>query len=213
MPVFQKNKFPSKGHANTFAARYRAAMAKHPFALFGLPFLAVIIGGSFVLTPATAIRYERHDRKVRQMTREEELNVGKGRRKVDIREEYYVSLRWPVADEQCFEIPTSNDFVSETRGQGPGQLGTETGEAAQGRNRWNLVIVPRLGNDWAESGHGCHPRRSNFATLEWRDTLPSTAPSRRSHDASPRPDGTKYGLARLPSSGTSAVKGKGGVEA
>jgi len=153
MPVFQKNKFPSKGHANTFAARYRAAMAKHPFALFGLPFLAVIIGGSFVLTPATAIRYERHDRKVRQMTREEELNVGKGGRKVDIREEYYVSLLLPVADEQCFEIPTSNDFVSETRGQGPGQLGAETGEAAQGRNRWNLVIVSRLGNDWAESGH------------------------------------------------------------
>ncbi|KXX79245.1 Cytochrome c oxidase assembly protein cox16, mitochondrial, partial [Madurella mycetomatis] len=49
----------------------------------------VIVAASFVLTPATAIRYERHDRKVRQMTREEELGVGKGGRKVDIREEYY----------------------------------------------------------------------------------------------------------------------------
>lgn len=54
--------------------------------------MAVIIGGSFVLTPATAIRYERQDRKVRQLSREEELGVGKMGRKVDIREEYYVSL-------------------------------------------------------------------------------------------------------------------------
>lgn len=70
-------------------------MAKHPFFLFGLPFMAVIIGGSFVLTPATAIRYERYDRKVRQMTKEEELGVGKQRRKVDIREEYYVGSLLP----------------------------------------------------------------------------------------------------------------------
>ena len=67
-------------------------MAKRPFLLFGLPFLAVMIGGSFVLTPATAIRYERHDRKVRQLTKEEELSVGRNKRKVDLKEEYYVSF-------------------------------------------------------------------------------------------------------------------------
>lgn len=67
-------------------------MQKRPFLLFGLPFMAVIIGGSFVLTPATAIRYERYDRKVRQMTREEELGVGKAGRRVDLREEYFVSV-------------------------------------------------------------------------------------------------------------------------
>jgi nitric oxide synthase oxygenase domain/subunit len=65
-------------------------MNKHPFLTFGLPFLAVVIAGSFVLTPATAVRYERHDRKVRQMTKEEELNVRRAPRKVDMREEYYV---------------------------------------------------------------------------------------------------------------------------
>jgi len=90
MPAFTRKPYPSQANTNTFAARYRRAMSKHPFALFGLPFLFVIIGGSFVLTPATAIRYERHDRKVRQMTREEELSVGKGSRRVDMREEYYV---------------------------------------------------------------------------------------------------------------------------
>lgn len=93
MGVFPKKKYVSSSEANTFAARYRAALAKRPFLLFGLPFVSIIVAGSFVLTPATAIRYEKHDRKVRQMTREEELGVGRQGRKVDIRDEYYVSRR------------------------------------------------------------------------------------------------------------------------
>ena len=48
-----------------------------------------MVAGSFFLTPATALRYERHDRKVRQLSKEEELGIGKDRRKVDINEEYY----------------------------------------------------------------------------------------------------------------------------
>jgi cytochrome c oxidase assembly protein subunit 16 len=92
MAVFPSRKYISKERANTFGAKYRALMAKHPFLLFGLPFMTVIVGASFVLTPATAVRYERYDRKVRQMTREEELGVGKSGRKVDIREEYYVRV-------------------------------------------------------------------------------------------------------------------------
>ena len=90
--TFQSRKYRSAADLNTFGARYRAMMAKRPFLLFGLPFMSVIVGASFVLTPATAIRYERHDRKVRQMTRDEELGVGKAGRKVDIREEYFVCL-------------------------------------------------------------------------------------------------------------------------
>jgi len=89
MAVFQNRKYRAAGASSTIGARYRAMMAKRPFLLFGLPFMSIIVAASFVLTPATAIRYERHDRKVRQMTREEELGVGKGGRKVDIREEYY----------------------------------------------------------------------------------------------------------------------------
>ncbi|EGX91089.1 short chain dehydrogenase/reductase family oxidoreductase, putative [Cordyceps militaris CM01] len=89
MPTFQSKKFRSAGESNAMGARYRAVMSKRPFLMFGLPFLAVIIAGSFVLTPATAIRYERHDRRVRQMTRDEELNVRRSARKVDMREEYY----------------------------------------------------------------------------------------------------------------------------
>ncbi|KAH6648757.1 cytochrome c oxidase assembly protein COX16-domain-containing protein [Truncatella angustata] len=89
MTVFQNKKFRGASDAGTFAAKYRAAMAKRPFLLFGLPFMSVIVAGSFVLTPAAAVRYEKHDRRVRQMTRDEELGVGKGGRKVNMKDEYY----------------------------------------------------------------------------------------------------------------------------
>lgn len=90
MPVFPTRRYRPASHANTLPAKYRAALAKHPFALFGLPFIATMVLGSFFLTPATALRYERHDRKVRQLTKEEELGIGKDKRKIDLREEYYV---------------------------------------------------------------------------------------------------------------------------
>ena len=94
MPIFASKKFTASSQPSTFATRYRAALAKHPFILFGLPFLATMVLGSFFLTPAAALRFERHDRKTRQMTRDEEMSfLGKEKRKVDIREEYYVSLR------------------------------------------------------------------------------------------------------------------------
>ncbi|MCJ1277729.1 Cytochrome oxidase assembly [Puttea exsequens] len=49
-----------------------------------------MVAGSFVITPATALRYERHDKKVRQLSKAEELGIGKDRRRAfDINEEYY----------------------------------------------------------------------------------------------------------------------------
>ncbi|KAK8061287.1 hypothetical protein PG994_007653 [Apiospora phragmitis] len=89
MAVFPNNKFRRASETNTLAAKYRALMAKRPFLLFGLPFMSIIVAGSFVLTPATAVRYEKHDRRVRQMTRDEELGVGKAGRKVNLKDEYY----------------------------------------------------------------------------------------------------------------------------
>ncbi|KAK8164925.1 cytochrome c oxidase assembly protein COX16-domain-containing protein [Phyllosticta citrichinensis] len=89
MGVFQTRKFRGSAGENVFAAKYRVLMQKHPFLLFGLPFLATMVAGSFFLTPATALRYERHDRKVRTMSKEEELGLGQERRRVDMKEEYY----------------------------------------------------------------------------------------------------------------------------
>ncbi|KAI0883854.1 cytochrome c oxidase assembly protein COX16-domain-containing protein [Annulohypoxylon maeteangense] len=89
MGVFQAKKFRGSSDTGTFAAKYRIWMAKRPFLLFGLPFMTVIVAGSFVLTPATAIRYEKHDRRVRQLTREEELGISKSARRVNMKDEYY----------------------------------------------------------------------------------------------------------------------------
>jgi len=110
MAVFSNKKFRSSKDLNTIAARYRVALSKHPFALFGLPFIVTMVAGSFFLTPATAIRYEKHDRKVRRMSKEEELGIGKDKRKVDMKEEYYVSyfrslgiIEW-LADYDCRDL-------------------------------------------------------------------------------------------------------------
>ena len=89
MPEFQSKTFRPSSYQNTLGAFYRKNLGRHPFLLFGLPFIFTMVAGSFILTPATALRYERHDRKVKQMSKEEELGIGKGRRRVDINEEYY----------------------------------------------------------------------------------------------------------------------------
>lgn len=80
------------GH-NTVGAQYRRLLAKHPFALFGLPFIVSVVAGSFFLTPATALRYEKNGRKVKRLSQDEAMGLGKNSRKVDLNEEYYVSLR------------------------------------------------------------------------------------------------------------------------
>ena len=91
MPTFPSRPFrySSAATAHTLPARYRRALKTHPFLLFGLPFLATVVGASFALTPATAIRYERHDRKQRMLSEEESLGLGRDRRRVDAKEEYY----------------------------------------------------------------------------------------------------------------------------
>ena len=81
MPTFQSNPFRgTRASANTLGERisstYRRHLARHPFALFGLPFLSIIVLSSFLLTPVTALRYERHDRKHRAVTHSEAMELG-----------------------------------------------------------------------------------------------------------------------------------------
>ncbi|PYH97762.1 cytochrome c oxidase assembly protein cox16 [Aspergillus ellipticus CBS 707.79] len=108
MPVFQAKTFRRATSASStigerIGAAYRNCLPRHPFLLFGLPFIAVIVAGSFALTPAAALRYERYDRKVKQLSQEEAINLGlrgpdgeegikrNPRRRIvgDEREEYY----------------------------------------------------------------------------------------------------------------------------
>ncbi|KAH7341985.1 cytochrome c oxidase assembly protein COX16, partial [Rhizoctonia solani] len=48
-----------------------------------------MVGGSFALSTFTQTRYDLQEKKVSQMSKEEELHMSKNRRHVDIREEYF----------------------------------------------------------------------------------------------------------------------------
>jgi cytochrome c oxidase assembly protein subunit 16 len=90
--------------------KFNRSIKKNP-ALFGVPFVLLMIAASYGLTTFTQTRYELHDQKVKQVwsnfivfafshamrvvsqvTKEQELGLKKNRKKFDIREEYFVSL-------------------------------------------------------------------------------------------------------------------------
>lgn len=64
---------------------------QRPFALFGLPFLGLVVFSSFALSTFTQTRYDLNDSKTKALSKEEELGMSKDRKRIDIREEYYVS--------------------------------------------------------------------------------------------------------------------------
>ena len=74
---------------NSKRLRLNRTINKHPLLLFGLPFMAIILGSSFLLTPFTQIRFDHNDQKIKQLSKEDELKIKRGRKKLDIREEYY----------------------------------------------------------------------------------------------------------------------------
>lgn len=43
--------------------------------MFGLPFVGTMVAGSFFLTPATAVRYEKHDRKTHMLDTQTALGL------------------------------------------------------------------------------------------------------------------------------------------
>ena len=57
MPTFQAKPYGKKGTFDPLAAKVK----KRPFILFGLPFIAIIVGGSFGLSQLTQTRYDHRD--------------------------------------------------------------------------------------------------------------------------------------------------------
>lgn len=86
-------KFRSKKEQAAFdaslAGRYVKGLRTHSFLLFGLPFLTFMGLASYWFSSFTAVRYERRDRKVQELSEEEILKVNTKKRNVDIKEEYY----------------------------------------------------------------------------------------------------------------------------
>lgn len=87
-------KFQSqKAAPNEVQKAYQASVRRHPFLMFGLPFIAMVVAGSFILSPVTAQRYDVDDRKRRFSNKQEKFDTtGLKRRKFDATEEYYVGL-------------------------------------------------------------------------------------------------------------------------
>ncbi|KAF9460679.1 cytochrome c oxidase assembly protein COX16-domain-containing protein, partial [Collybia nuda] len=77
--------FPSKPLRTSTLSQ---VIRKYP-GLFGVPFLLIMVGASYGLSTFTQTRYDMHDQKVKQVTKEQELNLDRNRKKFDIREEYF----------------------------------------------------------------------------------------------------------------------------
>lgn len=67
----------SNPHIATVSARYRRLLHRNPFLSFGLPFILTVVAGSFFLTPATAVRYERFDRKNHMLDQNEAMEASR----------------------------------------------------------------------------------------------------------------------------------------
>lgn len=81
MPTFDSKPFKGSGSAGEgweerVTNFYRKQVNKRPFVMFGLPFISIMVAASFLLTPATALRYERHDRKHREVSQNEAMELG-----------------------------------------------------------------------------------------------------------------------------------------
>lgn len=96
--------------------KYSTQLKKHPFLLFGLPFMASLFFASLYLSEFTSIRYKNRDERVQMITEEEALKSSSAnRRKVDMREEFYVSkiailIRPEILTQMCLETAATGRF-------------------------------------------------------------------------------------------------------
>lgn len=100
---------------------------RRPFFMFGLPFISILVLGSFALSSFTQTRYDLRNSKVQTLSQEEALKMDKKRKKVDIREEYWRLQAKDVVDGDSWE----NKRVPRLPGQGEwGDMSTTSGQKA-----------------------------------------------------------------------------------
>ena len=97
MPTFDSKPLSASSAASgsnraNLLARLTPQVRRRPVLLFGLPFVLTIVAGSYGLSSLTQTRYDYNATKVQSMSKQEELGMRKDRRRVDIREEYFVRL-------------------------------------------------------------------------------------------------------------------------
>ncbi|KAI8643209.1 cytochrome c oxidase assembly protein COX16-domain-containing protein [Parasitella parasitica] len=85
MGTFQNKPY---GQQNVFSP-LAAQAKKKPFLFFGLPFLAIMVAGSFGLAELTQTKFDHRDRRHTKVAKEEALGMDKNRRKLSLQEEYF----------------------------------------------------------------------------------------------------------------------------
>ncbi|KAK6909793.1 cytochrome c oxidase-assembly factor COX16 [Kwoniella mangroviensis CBS 8886] len=91
---------------NKTTPTFLTQIRKHPFVLFGLPFVGIIVASSFALSSFTQTRYDYQQSKVQSVGAEEGLGMRSDRRKVDLKEEYY-RLNAPSSQISSLSSPDS----------------------------------------------------------------------------------------------------------
>ncbi|OBZ88937.1 Cytochrome c oxidase assembly protein COX16, mitochondrial [Choanephora cucurbitarum] len=76
------------GQRSTFDPLISKAKQR-PFLFFGLPFVSVMVVGSFGLAQLTQTKYDHRDRRHTVVAKEEALGMDKSRRKLSLQEEYF----------------------------------------------------------------------------------------------------------------------------
>ncbi|GMG25649.1 unnamed protein product [Ambrosiozyma monospora] len=94
MGTFGTKTFRSKRqqaeYEKSFLGMYQKLVKKNSFVFLGIPMMGSVAIGSVLLSNFTAIRFERHDAKVKELDEEESLQLAtQKKKKVDINEEYY----------------------------------------------------------------------------------------------------------------------------
>ncbi|KAI8991475.1 cytochrome c oxidase assembly protein COX16-domain-containing protein [Mycotypha africana] len=88
MVKFQNKPYGKENPLGPLAAHVK----KKPFLYFGLPFVGIIVAGSFGLAQLTQTKYDHRDRRHTQVAKEEALGMDKNRRKLSLQEEYFVTF-------------------------------------------------------------------------------------------------------------------------
>ncbi|KAF9973861.1 Cytochrome oxidase assembly [Actinomortierella ambigua] len=91
------------------ADKFTAAIKKRPVLYFGLPFVGIIVVGSFALAELTATKYNVHDSKSKAVSKEENLKLAKNRRRLDLQEEYW---RLQAKDDEGWEVRRVDEFTA-----------------------------------------------------------------------------------------------------
>ncbi|KAI9471018.1 MAG: cytochrome c oxidase assembly protein cox-16 [Benjaminiella poitrasii] len=85
MVKFQNKPYYDQGVFSPLVSKAK----QKPFLYFGLPFLTIMVAGSFGLSQLTQTKFDHRDRRHTQVKKEEALGMDRNRRKLSLQEEYF----------------------------------------------------------------------------------------------------------------------------